>query len=69
MNKNFENTETGETVEVPEIRPGIVNFYGCILAVSELTAYHQWREPESQQELQEFPNTANLPHQEQWVKK
>jgi hypothetical protein len=41
MNKNFENTETGETVEVPEIRPGIVNFYGCILAVSELTAYHQ----------------------------
>jgi hypothetical protein len=43
MKRVFQDTKTGEIVEVPEIRPGIVNFHGCVLSVSEIRLY-DWEE-------------------------
>lgn len=46
MNRIFKHVHTAEVVEVPEIRPGVLNFKGCIVAVSEISL-HNWEECES----------------------
>jgi hypothetical protein len=46
MKRIFKDTITGELIEVPEVRPGLVNFHGCLLKVSEASAYSWEERPE-----------------------
>jgi len=43
MKRWFQDTKTGEVIEVPEVRPGLVNLHGCLLDMSELRLYN-WEE-------------------------
>ncbi|HEY9633745.1 MAG TPA: hypothetical protein V6D14_10085 [Coleofasciculaceae cyanobacterium] len=41
MNRIFQHIRTRQVAEVPEIRPGVVNFNGCILELDALSL-HDW---------------------------
>lgn len=41
MNLIFQHVHTKQVVEVPEIRPGVLNFNGCIVELSEISL-HNW---------------------------
>ena len=41
MNLIFQHVHTKQVVEVPEIRPGVVNFNGSIVQLSEISL-HNW---------------------------
>lgn len=41
MTRLFQHIRTHQVVEVPEIRPGVVNFNGVILQLEELSL-HDW---------------------------
>jgi hypothetical protein len=41
VNRIFQHVHTLEVIEVPEIRPGVVNFNGCIVELSEISL-HNW---------------------------
>ncbi len=41
MNRIFQHVHTKQVVEVPEIRPGVLNFKGCIVKMSEISL-HNW---------------------------
>ncbi len=41
MNRIFQHVHTLEVIEVPEIRPGVLNFNGCIVELSEISL-HNW---------------------------
>ncbi len=41
MTRLFQHIRTRQVVEVPEIRPGTVNFNGCILEIATLSL-HDW---------------------------
>ncbi|HEY9608700.1 hypothetical protein [Allocoleopsis sp.] len=58
MNRIFKHIHTAEVVEVPEIRPGVLNFKGCIVEVSEISL-HNWEECESD------PGYRGLPPEEE----
>ena len=41
MNFIFQHIRTLQVVEVPEVRPGVVDFNGCIIEITALSL-HDW---------------------------